>query len=152
MLRDLVPFVQFKKREKHPWRVLRLVKVQAFPRIRTGYQEILLISLYSVWIREKACNFTKSNIPPWVYFTFFELLPNGATHHVSIFIKCLSQKDLFWKTESFYRTYILSPYWRRIIQVGFRYCNILSFSFIKCVIFNVKRFAPFHIVTAVLLS
>ena len=28
-LRDLVPFVQFKKREKHPWRVLILVKLQA---------------------------------------------------------------------------------------------------------------------------
>ena len=24
-LRDLVPFVQFKKREKHPWRMLLLV-------------------------------------------------------------------------------------------------------------------------------
>ena len=28
-LRDLVPFVQFKKREKHPWRSVRLVKLQA---------------------------------------------------------------------------------------------------------------------------
>ena len=26
---DLVPFAQFKKREKHPWRVLILVKLQA---------------------------------------------------------------------------------------------------------------------------
>ena len=27
-LRDLVPFVQFKKREKHPWRMLLLVELQ----------------------------------------------------------------------------------------------------------------------------
>ena len=47
-LRDLVPFVQFKKREKHGG-VLLLVKLQAF------------------------CNFTKSNTPPWVFFTFFKL-------------------------------------------------------------------------------
>ena len=43
-LRNLVPFVQFKKREKHPWRSVIL-----------------------------ACNFTKSNTPPWVFFTFFIL-------------------------------------------------------------------------------
>ena len=42
-LRDLVPWAQFKKREKHPWR--------------------------SVTFSE-ACNFTKSNTPPWVFFTF----------------------------------------------------------------------------------
>ena len=30
-LRDLVLFVQFKKREKHPWRSVILVKLQAYP-------------------------------------------------------------------------------------------------------------------------
>ena len=44
--RDLVPFVQFKKREKHPWRSVN----------------------FSV-----ACNFTKINTPPWVFFKFFKL-------------------------------------------------------------------------------
>ena len=39
-LRDLEPFVQFKKREKNP---LRRVKCQA-----------------------EACNFTRNNTPPWV--------------------------------------------------------------------------------------
>ena len=29
-LRDLVPFVQFKKREKHPWRVVNFSKVAGF--------------------------------------------------------------------------------------------------------------------------
>ena len=38
-LRDLVPFVQFKKREKHLWRDVTL---------------------------------SKSNTPPWVFFTFFK--------------------------------------------------------------------------------
>ena len=41
-LRDQKPFVQHKKREKHPWKIV-------------------------------ACNFTKSNFPPWVFFTFFIL-------------------------------------------------------------------------------
>ena len=35
--------------------VLLLVKLQAFPRIQTEYEEVLRISLYSVQIREKAC-------------------------------------------------------------------------------------------------
>ena len=30
VLHDLVPFVQFKKREKHPWRSVTLVKLQNF--------------------------------------------------------------------------------------------------------------------------
>ena len=38
----LVPFVQFKKHEKHPWRIV------------------------------KACNFTKSNTPSWVFLTFLK--------------------------------------------------------------------------------
>ena len=40
-LRNLVPFVQFKKREKHQWKSITFI--------------------------------TKSNTPPWVIFTFFEL-------------------------------------------------------------------------------
>ena len=47
-LGDLVPFVQFKKRKKG---VLLLVKLQALAGL----------------------NFTKSNTPPWVVFTFFKL-------------------------------------------------------------------------------
>ena len=49
-MRDLVPFVKFKKREKHPRRTVLLVKLQG-----------------------SACKFTKSNTPPWVFFTFFKL-------------------------------------------------------------------------------
>ena len=30
VLRDLLPLIRFKKREKHPWGVLLLVKLQAF--------------------------------------------------------------------------------------------------------------------------
>ena len=48
-LRDLVPIVQFKKREKHPEKNVTSSKVT-----------FLL-------------NVTKSNIPPWVFFTFFKL-------------------------------------------------------------------------------
>ena len=30
VLRDLVPFLQFKKREKHPWRIVTFSKVAGF--------------------------------------------------------------------------------------------------------------------------
>ena len=49
-LRNLVLFAQFKKRENTHKGVLLLVKLRA-----------------------KACNFTKSNTPPWVFSTFFKL-------------------------------------------------------------------------------
>ena len=44
-LRDLVPFVQFKKREKHPWRSVTFSKVAG----------------------------SKSSTPPWLFFTFLKL-------------------------------------------------------------------------------
>ena len=44
-LRDLLPFVQFKKREKHPQRSANF----------------------------RACNFSKINTPPWVFFMFYKL-------------------------------------------------------------------------------
>ena len=47
VLQDLVPFVQFKKREKHPWRSVTFSKV--------------------------AGNFTKTSCPLWMFFTFFNL-------------------------------------------------------------------------------
>ena len=50
-LRDFVPLVQFLKREKHPRKVILLVKFQT-----------------------PTCNFTRSSTPPWVFFTFFESL------------------------------------------------------------------------------
>ena len=47
---DLVPFLQSKNVKKTRRAVLHLLKLQAL-----------------------VCNFTKSNIPPWVFFTFFKL-------------------------------------------------------------------------------
>ena len=49
-LRDLVAFEEIRKREKHPWASVNLIKLQAL-----------------------ACNFTKINTPPWVFFTFLKL-------------------------------------------------------------------------------
>ena len=49
-LHDFLPFAQINKRENtHGW-VLLLVKLQA-----------------------EACNFTKSETPPWIFFTFLKL-------------------------------------------------------------------------------
>ena len=50
-LRDLVPFLQFKKHEKHPWRSVNLSKVAGF---------------------------TKINTTPWVFLTFSNCT-NGTT-------------------------------------------------------------------------
>ena len=47
----LVPFLQFKKREK---------------KTHGG-------ALFSVKLHVEAWNFTKSNTPPWVFFTLFKL-------------------------------------------------------------------------------
>ena len=49
-LHDLVPYVQFKKREINPWRGYLFVKFQAL-----------------------ACSFTESISPPRVFFTFIKL-------------------------------------------------------------------------------
>ena len=42
--------------------------------------------------REIACNFTKSNTPPWVFFTFLKLVANGPklrkTLHISGYFFC----------------------------------------------------------------
>ena len=44
-MRNLVPFVQFKKREKHPW-------------------------MSFIFSRTEAYNFIESKTPPWVFFKF----------------------------------------------------------------------------------
>ena len=44
---NLVLFVHFKKREKHSWRIANF--------------------------STSACNFTKTNTSPWVFFTFFKM-------------------------------------------------------------------------------
>ena len=49
VLHDLVPFAQFKKRKKHPWRSVTFSKVPLLE-----------------------CYFTESNIPPWSFFMFFK--------------------------------------------------------------------------------
>ena len=49
-LHNLVSLVQFKNRKNTYGKVLLLVKLQVL-----------------------VCNFTKSNTPPWVFFTLFEL-------------------------------------------------------------------------------
>ena len=46
--------------------------------------------LLLVKLQAKACNFTKSNIPPWVFFTFL----NGANGIKSLIVSCLTRKPL----------------------------------------------------------
>ena len=63
-LGDLGPFLQFKKREKHSWKMVTFSKVEGF-----------------------SLQFTKSNTPPVVFFTIFksvQMVPNRAKHHKCI--------------------------------------------------------------------
>ena len=61
-LRDLVPFVQFKNVKNTHEGVLVLVKLQA-----------------------EACNFTKINIPPCVFFTFLNCTNGTKLRNASQF-------------------------------------------------------------------
>ena len=40
--------------------------------------------LISVKLQTSACNFTKINTPPWLFFMFsiVQMVPNRATHHI----------------------------------------------------------------------
>ena len=55
-LRDLVPFVQFKEREKHPWRIVNFSKVAGFS--LTLPKLILLHGYFSRFLN--CTNYTKS--------------------------------------------------------------------------------------------
>ena len=73
VFRNLAPFVQFKKREKHPWRSDTL-----------------------------AYNFTESITSPWVLFTFFNLRKRSksATYQFAIFNPlsyCFRRNNRIWR-------------------------------------------------------
>ena len=61
VLRDLIPFVQFKKRENTHGGALLLVKLHA-----------------------EVCNFTKSNTPPWVFFKFLNCKNGTKSRKASV--------------------------------------------------------------------
>ena len=109
-LHDLVPFVQFEKREKHPWRSATSIKV--------------------------AGNFTKSNTPPWVFFTFFKLykwnqIAQNITddffsmaHHalrlcpsIWLFFTFLVKFCVHWLLDTSVLRFAPSPYYRRGVLV-----------------------------------
>ena len=63
-LRNLVPFVQFKKREKHPWRSVNFSKV-------TGWKLTLLYGCFSHFLNCR--NGTKSRNAPHILVNFLEI-------------------------------------------------------------------------------
>ena len=75
-LRDLLPFVQFKKREKLPCRSVNFN------------------------CRLEAYNFTKINTPPWVFFTFFKLYKwYQIAQHITfiyLFLFINERRKLLW--------------------------------------------------------
>ena len=77
-MRDLVPFVQSKKREKHTWRSDTFSKLQAL-----------------------VCNFTKSNTTPSVFFTFFKL---NKLYQIAQRISYSDLRKVFTKLRRFTKT------------------------------------------------
>ena len=83
VLRDLVPFAQFKKRENTHGGALLLVKLQT-----------------------KACNFTKSNTTSWMFFMFLKLykwyqIAQNITYYLTMSwfnsnLLLLSNELVFW--------------------------------------------------------
>ena len=67
-LHDLVPFVQFTEREKHPWRSLTFSKnLGPFYNLKNAK------NTHKGVTPVVACNCTKSSTPPWVFLTFYKL-------------------------------------------------------------------------------
>ena len=72
---NLVPFVQFRKREKHQWKSVN-------SSIVAGWGVLTLLKL-----QPKTCKFTKINIPRWAFFTFFKLYKwYQIAQHIAYFI------------------------------------------------------------------
>ena len=96
---NLVPFVQFKKCEKHPWRSVTF----------------------------EACNFIKSNTPPWVFFTFSKLyklhqIKQSVAYFFCHSFSCIQQMKIFQSWNSprerkvgptkYLRDFRPTKYWR----------------------------------------
>ena len=50
-----------------------------FKNVKSTHGGVLLF----VTLQTEACNFTKSNIPPWVFW-IVQMVPNRATHHMKL--------------------------------------------------------------------
>ena len=75
-LHDFVPFVQFQKSKNTHGGVLLLVKLQVF-------------------------SFTKSNIPPWVFFTFLKLHKCDALRDFVPLVQCKKREKHPWRSVNF---------------------------------------------------
>ena len=62
-MRDLIPFVQFKKRKKHPWRSVNFSKV--------AWVFFTFFKLYECYQIAQCITYAESFA--WVFFTFFKL-------------------------------------------------------------------------------
>ena len=98
-LRDLVPFVQFKKSEKNPWRNVNFSKAEA-------------------------CNSAKINTPPWVFFMFFKWYKwtksRKASHILLYNILLLLYLNPF---EAIFYKVIISKLIHSVISLGTNTCS-----------------------------
>ena len=63
VLRNLVPFIQFKKREKHPWRSVTFIKVAGISRLRSVSYVVVFIAdkigrNFRVFLTSDLCTFS----------------------------------------------------------------------------------------------
>ena len=73
-LHDLVPFVQFKKREKHPWRSVNFTKINTPP-----WVFLTFFKLYEWYqIVQRTTNFLRSFQGSWALRSFLMILSSGV--------------------------------------------------------------------------
>ena len=122
-LRDLVQYLQFKKRKKSPWRSVTFSKVagclpvdlKQYCTVRIIWDKVLKngprkicrrqplknLKWYGLLKQKTTRNFNKSNTPPWAFFTFFKLY-NGSKSHKASRIQIFQIRGLHRKRENCY--------------------------------------------------
>ena len=81
--------------------------------------------LILVRLQASACNFTKINTPPWVFFAFFKIVkmvPNRATHHKLRIYEQNHSKISHWQLQK-----ILSKFYQIISLTFLVYLCVVSY-------------------------
>ena len=80
-LRDSIPFLQFKKREEHPWGSVTL----------------------SMVAQALACNVTKNNTPQGVLFTFFKF---HKWYQIAQYVSIICQRIHLWEKNYYFYDFL----------------------------------------------
>ena len=130
-------FVQFKEREKHPWKSVNFSKFAGWSfslhhlynlkNVKNTYGVVLI--LVKLQAEALACNFTKINAPPWVFFTFFKLCKLYQIAQRTTFMKRTKEINIRLKTQRWVKVcqiYFKVPWWLLIkLWAGGKWSKLL---------------------------